>query len=501
MMHFNLQEDAFFKKVLDYLLSLDEPRFYLVGGAVRDALLKKPSHDLDFIVEGNSITSARSLADHIQGAFYVLDDVRKYARVIGSDEEGNRIVLDFAPLNQGDLNADLRSRDFTVNAIAWSVSSQNENLIDPLGGAGDLEQKILRPCSERSFLDDPVRMIRTARFAVEYDLKPSELIDEQIHAVLPKLAEVSEERKRDEFFKILENRRVVNALEILQNLQVLENFLPEVKALVNFTQGSPHQFNGWQHTLKAVGYMEVMLNYVVERKQVPQSLPFFEAVFHLLDRFFDDFHLALQQSMNVNRDLRSLALFASLFHDVGKPLDVGLESNGRIRYIHHADLGAKAAAVRAKKIALSKMEVQWLESFIKNHMLLHDMDISASEAEQRLFLHRFFRSAGSSSPYVALFTLADLLATYDNTLTEERWQAGLYRCEKALQGWFNEYAVLAEPVPFFNGDELQKEFHLKAGKKLGILLRDLQEAQAAGFVTSRQQAIEWIQSWLKEKKD
>ncbi len=500
MMHFKFEESAFVKKVLDYLLSLDDVQFYLVGGAVRDALLQKSSHDLDFIVRGNSIASARKLADHIQGAFYILDDARNYVRVIGSDEKGSRIVLDFAPLYQDDLIADLRSRDFTINAAAWKVSSKGDDLIDPLDGAGDLEKRILRPCTDRSFLDDPVRVIRTARFAVEYELKFSDMLHEQIHTALPGLSEISEERKRDEFFKILENRRVVNALEILQSLQVIEISLPEVQALVDFPQGSPHQFSGWQHTLKTVQYMESMLNYIDDRKPVPQPLPFFNAIFSLLERFYDGFHRAVEQSMNVNRNSRSLILFASLYHDVGKPQDVGVEMDGRIRYQYHADLGAKAVVKRAKKMALSKMEVQWLECFIKNHMLLHSMDISADKAEQRLFLHRFFCAAGKSSPFVAIFSLADLLATYDTTLTEERWQAGLFRCENALQGWFDEYAVLVDPVPFINGDELQREFQLKPGKRMGILLKDLREAQAAGSVTSRSEAVEWIQTWLNEKK-
>ena len=500
MIRFNLQENTFFKKVLEHLLSLENCRFYLVGGAVRDALLQKPSHDLDFIVEGNSIASARNLADHIQGAFYILDDVRKYARVIGSDEAGNRIVLDFAPLYQGDLNADLRSRDFTINAISWEAASNNKDLIDPLNGVGDLENKILRPCTDQSFFEDPVRVIRTARFAVEYELTFSDGLNKQIHAALPKLSEISEERKRDEFFKILENHRVVNALEILQSFQVIENFLPEVQALVDFSQGSPHQFNAWQHTLKAVQYLESMLNYIDGREKEPQSLPSFDAIYSLLDRFYDGFQRAVKQSMNVNRDLRSLVLFASLYHDVGKPQDIGVKMNGRTRYPNHADLGAKAAVKRAKNMALSKIEIQWLECFIKNHMLLHKMDISANEAEQRLFLHRFFSAAGPSSPFTALFSLADLLATYDRTLTEERWQIGLSRCEKALQGWFDEYAVLADPTPIFNGDELQKEFQLKPGKKLGMLLRDLREAQAAGIVNTKSGASEWIKTWLKEKK-
>ncbi|HOJ01561.1 MAG TPA: hypothetical protein PLL88_08080 [Anaerolineaceae bacterium] len=501
MKQFAMQENEFFQTVLFFLRSLENTRIYLVGGAVRDALLGKPSHDFDFIVEGDALATARKLANHIKGAFYVLDSSRNYARVIAHDSAGVRNILDFAPLYQNELTLDLQSRDFTVNAIAWEISSERRALTDPLHGMADLENGVLKLCSDGAFASDPVRMIRAARFAVEYKLELETPLRAQVRASASKLGAVSEERRRDELFKILENERVATALEILRDMHVLEWVYPEVYKLVGFQQGNPHRFDGWQHTLKTVHYSEGMLNFIQNGEKGDHSSVWMLDVFRLLDEYAADLKRALSKSPVVERSLRSLILFSALHHDVGKPLDRGEVVGNRVRYAHHAALGAKAALRCAQRMALSKAESQWVEQFVSHHMLLHDMDIHASEMEQRVFLYRFFQSAGRASPFVALFSLADLLATYDDALVEERWRAGLVRCAKALNGWFREHHALAAPEPLLDGDELQKKFHLKPGKQLGELLDGLREAQAAGKVKSKSQAIKWVDQWLQKTKD
>jgi tRNA nucleotidyltransferase/poly(A) polymerase len=501
MIESNLQKNEFFRTILAFLRTFKEKPVYLVGGAVRDALLGKPSHDFDFIVDGDALTVARRLADSINGAFYVLDGTRNYARVIGSDEQGMRTIFDFAPLYQNDLQIDLRSRDFSINAIACAITSPGSALIDPLHGREDLEKRILRPCSDRAFVDDPVRMVRAARFAVEYQLTMPASVYRQIRENVPALADVSEERKRDELFKIFENEDVPAALEILEDTRMLESVLPEVQRLVGFQQGSPHHFDGWGHTLKALAYCEAMANYLAEGDRAEGLSKWMIDLYHLLDEFSTELRALFSSSIAVERSLRSLFLFAALCHDIGKPLDVPEQIENRTKYPQHAQLGARAMEKRSRAMALGKLEIQWLQSFIRCHMQLHDLDVSSSMAEQRIFLYRFFKSAGQTSPFVALFSLADLLATYDAAMSPDRWRLGLVRCEKALHGWFHEYAALVAPEPLLDGVELQNEFNLKPGKELGNLLARLCEAQAAGKVRTKQQAQEWIGSLLAKKKD
>ena len=129
---------------------------YLVGGAVRDAILGRASHDLDFVVPGDGIKLARRVANKLKGAFYPLDTERDTGRVVLIQDDGSRTIMDFATYRGENIEADLRDRDFTVNAIAYNL--QTETTLDPLNGAGDLYAKRIRACSPESLSKDPVRI-------------------------------------------------------------------------------------------------------------------------------------------------------------------------------------------------------------------------------------------------------------------------------------------------------------------------------------------------------
>ena len=144
---------------------------YLVGGAVRDAMLGRDSNDLDFVLAGDTLKIARSLADKLGGAYFPLDATREYARIVlESDTPGERVKLDFATFQGGSLESDLRMRDFTINAMAVNLN-QPGKLIDPLGGAVDLAAKKLRACSPEAMLNDPVRILRAVRLAQKYEFQ------------------------------------------------------------------------------------------------------------------------------------------------------------------------------------------------------------------------------------------------------------------------------------------------------------------------------------------
>jgi tRNA nucleotidyltransferase/poly(A) polymerase len=136
---------------------------------LRDALLGRVSHDLDFILPGEVYTLARALADQLGGAFYPLDLRRNYARVVLYKPGEPRQVLDFAPQAGPDLESDLRGRDFTINAIAIELHAP-QRLLDPLGGGSDLLAKQLRACSPTAFQQDPLRILRAVRQAVAFSL-------------------------------------------------------------------------------------------------------------------------------------------------------------------------------------------------------------------------------------------------------------------------------------------------------------------------------------------
>jgi len=147
-----------------------EQTVYLVGGAVRDAILGIASHDLDFVLSGDALRLGRKTADALHANYFPLDDERNTARVILTANDKSRHSLDFATFRAADLENDLAGRDFTINAIAVALSKPQE-LLDPLGGVTDLKNKHLRACAADAFENDPLRILRGVRLASNYHLR------------------------------------------------------------------------------------------------------------------------------------------------------------------------------------------------------------------------------------------------------------------------------------------------------------------------------------------
>ena len=189
-------------------------KVYLVGGAVRDAILHQESNDLDFAVEKDALKIARKVANALEGAYYRMDEEHETGRVILKQAGGARFILDFAVFRQPDLEDDLRGRDFTINAMAVDLRSPQE-LLDPLGGLNDLFNKQLRACSSSAFSDDPVRILRAIRFAAKLNLKMTPETRGWLKDSTGEMTKPSEERIRDELFKILDIPQIATSIRAL----------------------------------------------------------------------------------------------------------------------------------------------------------------------------------------------------------------------------------------------------------------------------------------------
>ncbi|MER3515310.1 MAG: hypothetical protein C4310_13710, partial [Chloroflexota bacterium] len=220
---------------------------YLVGGAVRDALLGRPIRDLDFALAGDAIRLARTVADHLGLSFYILDAERGIGRVVAGDEE--RMTLDFARFRGPDLAADLAGRDFTVNALALPATATDlSELIDPLGGRQDLERRLLRATSDTAFRDDPVRVIRAVRLALQLGFTIESHTQALLRAAAGLVGQPAPERSRDELAHILAGPGVALALRQLDELGALAVLIPEIEALKGLAQPPPERQDVWGHT-------------------------------------------------------------------------------------------------------------------------------------------------------------------------------------------------------------------------------------------------------------
>jgi poly(A) polymerase len=198
---------------------------YVVGGAVRDALLDLPIRDVDIIFPDDPTELAKNFARQSGGRWFWLDKERRNSRVVFNDDV-NCPDFDFAPFRAPTLGQDLLDRDFTINAIAipLKADSAENTFVDPLYGLDDLRNNVLRMVGSRSFTRDPLRIIKGVRHATVIDLEPEIETLRSMKREVTGLYRVAEERIRQEIWKILASKNASRGLRLL-NLSMAGNYL------------------------------------------------------------------------------------------------------------------------------------------------------------------------------------------------------------------------------------------------------------------------------------
>ncbi|RPJ52326.1 MAG: HD domain-containing protein [Chloroflexi bacterium] len=489
------------------LAAADRP-VYLVGGGVRDQLLDRPAHDLDFVLPGETLGLARALANRLHGGLYVLDEERDTTRVIlGVNETAeSRLVLDFASLRSADLEGDLRARDFTINAMALDVANP-DRLIDPTGGLADLREGRIRACSPDSLTHDPVRVLRAIRQALALHFKIELETLKLIRSAAPGLARISAERLRDELLRMLDGSQVSLAMRLLDRVGALDYVLPELAALKGVTQTAPHVSDVWEHTLSVLQHLEKLYVPLVGKYQEENvgDLTVGSAVLRL-GRYRDSLAEHFNRRLVPDRSLRALLFFAALYHDIGKPATRQETAEGRVRFLNHEDLGAQIVADRARALALSAAEVSRLEKLVKKHMRVHFLantmggskgSSADGETMSRRSIYRFFKATGDTGVDICLLSLADLRATYETTLPQDLWEAELETCRALLESYWEKSTEVVSPPRYLSGHEVMETFGLKPGRTVGHLLADIREAQATGEIHNREEALAFAGRWME----
>ncbi len=477
-----------------------DQEIYLVGGAVRDALLGRESHDLDFAVPANGIKLARRIANKLKGAFYPLDNERDTGRVVMIQEDGMRTVMDFATYRGAGIEADLRDRDFTLNAIAYNLGT--EVIFDPLKGANDLRAKLIRACTPESLANDPVRVLRAVRLAAGLDFQIDKGTRQKMKQAAEGLRSVSPERLRDELFRILEGPQPGTAIRALEMLGVLPHILPELPALKGVEQPTPHVYDVWTHTLSVMNHLEDLLAALALGYDPESTGDLFTGLLVLrLGRYREQFAAHFANPLNADRSVRALLFFAALYHDVAKPACKTTDEDGRIHFWDHDVQGAEMAAARANVLHLSNDEIHRLRLIIRHHMRVH-FHSNRMEKEHRepsrKAIYRFFRDAGEAGVDLALLAMADTRATRGHTLTQGTWAAALDICRTFLENYWEKPTETVYPPRLLDGNEVMTAFDLKPGPRVGEVLEAIREAQATGKVHSREDALAFAREWLEE---
>ena len=462
-----------------------EAEVHLVGGTVRDALRRRPVHDIDLVASRDTLALARRIADAVGGAFYPLDAARGTGRVILTREPEQRIVIDLAAYRGNSLEDDLRARDFTINALAVPLHAPR-HLIDPTGGLHDLKDRRLRACAPRAFVDDPVRILRGARLAAElgFRIVPNTLA--LMRQAVPLLEDVSPERLRDELFRMLSSNHPTAPLKVLDALGALLYVLPEIPCLHGQALPPPHTGDAWAHTMRTADHLAALLTALAPHYEQENAADFalgYAVV--LLGRYREHLAAHLRHHSLPDRPAHALLTLAVFFQHLDPPENA------------EATTAARVAAQRARALRLSKAEIRRLSTIARYHRLPWHLTQGAHPPSRRT-IYRFFRATGEVGVEVVLLSLAAVLARYGPALPHTLWRRHVETARALLAAWWEQHDVIVAPPPLLSGDDLMTHLHLSPGPALGRLLAALQEAQAAGEVTTREEALAFARRWLAE---
>lgn len=461
-----------------------EPR--AVGGFLRDALAGRESRDIDLTVRGDAPALARRLAGTLGGTFVPLDEERGIARIVLQDG-GSHVHLDIASL-QGDPQADLSRRDFTVDAMSLPLDELLRpgwrlHLLDPFGGMDDLDRGVVRAVRPDVFQEDGLRLIRAVRLAASLGFAIEPATAEMIRARAPLIRTVSGERVRDEFLAILSNREAGRLVYLLDDLRLLTAVVPELEDGRGVTQPKEHYWDVLTHNIETVGTVQRLLAREYDPAWVVDQVPWD----HELEA-----HFAESGGDGVTR--ATLLKLAGLLHDVAKPRTKSLEADGRMRFFGHHTEGAAMVREVLNRLRASRRVVTSVHTMVEHHLRPGQMSQGEALATPRA-VYRFFRRAGDVAVDTLYLNLADYLSARGPLLEREEWALYARKVRHILETARHQEERPA-PARMVDGHELMASLGLSPGPVIGRLLETVREAQATGEVATKEEALELARALL-----
>lgn len=496
-----------FLRTLSEILAARGRQGWLVGGTVRDLLLGRRPLDYDVALDTDGGPVARVLADRMGAAFVNLDATRGVGRVVANLDSPQRLVFDLVQLRAPDIGADLRLRDFSINAMALPLGAMLQpgqpdlaaHLIDPCGGAADLAARQLRVTGSQSLTDDPLRVLRAVRLAARMDL----VIDPALAAAMrvhgPQLNSVAAERIREEVLGLLALPHAARWLRFLDAQGVLTIIFPELEAGRACRQPAAHFLPVLAHMLEAVSCLEWIVACLEERVVAVPDLPVAVQTHPELARnipYAAELAAHLQQPLGVGQCRLNFLKLAVLLHDVAKPATREERADGKITFYQHQELGADMARQIGERLRLSRQARQYIETVIRMHM--RPGQLRGEPEVSRRAVVRLFRDSGDAGPDVLLHELADHMAVRGPALRPEHWAAHLAWTQQLLDSYWQQSE--APPAPLIDGKELMAELKLAPGKQVGRLLSEIREAQAAGEIGDRAAALNLARTLLARER-
>ena len=441
-------------------------RLALVGGPVRDALLGRLGNDLDFTTDARPEVTKKILQGWAEN---VWDTGIEFGTVAGKrgdttvevttyrtesyDPDSRKPEVEYGDSIEGDLSR----RDFTVNSMALELTTKTPEFIDPFNGLEDLAKRVLRTPAkaENSFSDDPLRMMRAARFASQLDFEIAPDVLQAIKDMSGRISIISAERIRDEFIKMLMSKNPRTGITILVETGLAEIVLPEIPKLRLEIDEHHHHKDVYEHSITV-----------------------------------------LEQAISHEDRLGGPNLIirlAALLHDIGKPKTRNLIPGGGVSFHHHEIVGARLTKSRLKALRFDGDTIEQVETLVALHLRFHGYgDGEWTDSAVR----RYVRDAGDLLVHLHVLTRAD--CTTRNAKKAERL-AKTYDGLEARIAKLMEEEELSRIRPDLDGAQVMKLLNIKpsaaVGKALDYLLELRLEHGPLGEERATEELLNW---WSKE---
>ena len=458
-------------------------RLYVVGGTVRDLFVPngKTDFDLDLTTDARPPEIKKCLdgwADSVwtQGEKFGTIGAHKFDEQTGTNrvyevttfraeaytDDSRKPTVVFAD----EIEADLSRRDFTINAMALELTGDSESpeLVDPFDGIGDLTNKILKtPLGpEVSFSDDPLRMLRAARFIAGYQLQPTGALVSAVKDMASRLEIVSAERIRDELDKLMVVDHPSPGLWFLVETGLAEQFIPELPAMRLEHDPIHRHKDVLSHSIA-----------VVENVRPPHEQP---------DPVASD---------ESSFDFR-LTRLAALFHDVGKPRTRGFAPGKGTTFHHHDAVGARITKKRMNALRYSNEDVAKVTELVALHLRFHTYAMGWSDAAVR----RYVRDAGDLLPELNVLTRCD--CTTRNAKKAARLSRRMDELEVRIRelGAAEELAALR---PELDGNQVMDYLGLEPGRDVGEAMKYLMEIRIEEGLIGDEAVRSKLDTWWSER--
>jgi poly(A) polymerase len=494
-------------------------------------LLGEECLDWDIVTPANAHTIARQLADTLGGHYVHMHEKASRVVVLFEDADSpatkQEMHIDISPLIGKNIQDDLRHRDFTINAIAAPLDQVVQslasdvtmhvtrnvgatlavsrgtgalaqgtgagplgtlNLIDPLHGLADLQARRLKAVDDHIFRHDPLRMLRAVRLMMRYQLQIEPWTESLIRRDAGLLPEVAPERVHDELYAILGPDGAASRLHFLDEQGLFMVIFPEFAPARGMRQPHPHHWDVLTHSIETVAALEQIAR-LVQGHPVDGGNAATDAN---LSEIRILLHEAEQQGIFSLASLTAPRMkLAALLHDIGKPLTYSCDQEGAIHFYNHPLAGVPLVEQIMRHLCASTQDRRLAQLVAAHHMrpgqLGHDGPVTPRATR------RYFVDLGPTGISIALFSLADHLATLGPQPTADSWQRHLAVVRLLLTRYIRERDSILPPR-LISPEELMRRLNLEPGPIVGQLLDLIAEAQAEGRVHSKEEAV-----WFAEE--